>query len=71
MLAAAWQQPEFKARLESNPQAAIKEQFPRFSFESVLRIPEKPEDLSKEQLPELIEGIHLMPAALAACTICC
>ena len=58
ILAHAWTNPEFKVKLERDPTAALQGMVQEFGFESdvLFPVPAPPEDLTDEQLDQLVSG---------------
>ena len=56
IVARAWQNKKFKKRLQSNPKKAIRKAFPNLRFTNVLRLPDRPADLSDDDLKQIVQG---------------
>lgn len=54
--ALTWLDPAFKYALLSDPVNAIRDNFPDFEFDRLIRVPPKPDDLDDEQLDAIVNG---------------
>ena len=70
VIAKAWRDQSFRQQLESNPDVAVRTEFPNFEFKRIYRVANPPVELEEEHLDEIIDGTSkalLAGGAIATC----